>query len=159
MCRIDGACANERGAGAHKRIGGVHTKDSFQPSFVTAEATSERDVAGPTPMFARLPNMRGAPFALSITDRGRCVRGENVPSRKRYKQSVVDSAAAMVRRKGDSFPCFKPGDSSQEGALRFALGINRYEKLLACALRPADQASVKYNCLGSNRAKLHTGAG
>ena len=99
--------------------------------------------------------MRGIPLALSITGRGRCRRNEYAHSRKRYKPSVADSAAAMVQRKGDSFPCFIPEKSSRGEPLRLALEINSYENLLACALSPAEQAIVKYNCLNSNRAKRH----
>ena len=51
----------------------------------------------------------------------------------------------MVRRKGDPFPCFIPEGSSQEDPIRLALEINPFEKLLAIALSPADQACVNYN--------------
>ena len=64
MYRIGGTCANEGGSNSHNRVGAVHTKDSCPPSFVFSEATSERDVVGPMPRFARFPNMRGGPFIL-----------------------------------------------------------------------------------------------
>ena len=58
----------------------------------------------------------------------------------------MDSAAATVQRKGGSFPCFIPENRSQEEeALRVALEINPYEKLLGSALSPSDQAIAKYN--------------
>ena len=97
--------------------------------------------------------MRGSPFYLAISELGRCLRCEYAPSRKRYKPSALDSDAAMVQRKGGSFPCFMPYGSSQGEAIRLALSINPIDKLLASALSPADQACVKYNCLGSNLPK------
>ena len=125
MYRIGGTCANERGPSAHNRIGAVHTKESCPPSFVLPEATSERDAVGPMPKFTRLPNMRGSPSDLAITEWERFIRHDYVPSRKRYKPSVMDYGAAMVQRKGDSFPCLIPGNSSQEEAIRLALDIDR----------------------------------
>ena len=95
----------------------------------------------------------GPPSYLSIGEWGRCLWGEYVPARKRQKPSALDPAAAMVKRKGDSFPCFIPDDSSQEEALLLELEINPFGKLLAIALCHAEQACVKYNCSDSNLAK------
>ena len=143
--RIGGTRADEGCSNARKRNGAVRTKEVCPPSFVTSEAPIERDVSGPMPKFARIPDMRGFPLSLAIAERGRCIRSENAPSRKRYKPSALRPAAAMVKRKGDSFPCFIPGNSSQEDALLLALEINPFEKLLASALIPSAQACVRYN--------------
>ena len=67
----------------------------------------------------------------------------------------MDSGAATVRRKGDSFPCLIPGNGSQEEAVRLALDINPFERLLDNALSPAEQARVSYNCRNPLRAKRH----
>ena len=107
--RKDGKCANERGSSAHKRISAANTKGACPPSLAISEATSERDVSGPFPKLATIPNTRGIPLDLAVTEWGRCLRDEYVPSRKRYKPSAVDSGAAMAQRKGDSFPCMIPG--------------------------------------------------
>ena len=154
MYRIDGTCSNERGSSAHRRTGTAHTKDSWPPSFVFPEASIDRDVVGPMPEFARLPNMRGFPSYLAITEWGRRLRDDYVPSRKRYKPSVMDSGAATVQRKGDSFPFLIPGNSSQEEAIRLARDINPCERLLASALSPAEQACVSYICMNPFRVKL-----
>ena len=105
MYRIRGTRANEGCSNARKRIGAVRTNDSCPTRFVTTEAPIEHDVPGPMPKFARIPNMRGRPSSLAITERVRCVRSAYLHSRKRYKPSVLGSDAAMVQRKGGSFPC------------------------------------------------------
>ena len=87
MYRIDGTCANERGPIAHKRIGTLRAKESSPPSFVTTDATSGRDVSGPMPKFARIPNIPGGRRPMRLLSGGRCVRGEYVPSRKTSKSS------------------------------------------------------------------------
>ena len=99
------------------------------------------------------PILGGPPSYLAISEWGRCIRGEYVHSRKRCKPSVLDSASEMAQRKGDSFPCFIPEDSSQEEPLRLALEINPFEKVLAGALSPAEQACVKRNCSNPNLPK------
>ena len=97
--------------------------------------------------------MRGSLDYSAITEWGSCLRREFVPSRKRYKPSVMDSGAAMVQRKGDAFPCLIPGNSSQADALRLALDINPFERLLANALSPDEQACVQFNCQNPDRIK------
>ena len=93
------------------------------------------------------------PANLAISDRGNRPKHYYVHPRKRYKLSVLDAIAAMVRRKGDSPPCLIPGNSSQEEALHLTLGFNPFERLLANALSPAEQACVKYNCRTLSRVK------
>ena len=151
--RIGGERANKGGSNARKRDGAAHTKDVRPLICVTTEASNEWDVSGPLPKCTRIPNMRGHPAYLSMAEWERCLRGEYVPSRKRYKPSALDSDAAMVRRKGDSSPRFIPEGRSQEEAIRLSLEINHFEKLLASALSPAEQACVKYNGLNSNHPK------
>ena len=155
MYRIDGTCANERGSSARNRIGAVHTKDSCPPSFVLPESTSERDVVGSTTKVESLPNMRGFHADLAITERWSCIRRDYLPSRKRYKPSIMGPGAETVRRKGDSFPCPTPANSSQEEVIRLALDINPFERLLANDLSPTEQACASYNCLNPRRAKRH----
>ena len=48
-----------------------------------------------------------------------------------------------------------PGTSSQDEALRLALDINPFERLLASALSPAEQACVSYNFRNPVRVKRH----
>ena len=65
----------------------------------------------------------------------------------------MDIGAAMVRRKGDAFPCLIPGNSSQADALKLALEINPFERLMDNALSPAEQACVQFNCQNLTRVK------
>ena len=58
-----------------------------------------------------------------------------------------------MQRKGGSFPCFIPGNSSHEGVIRLALEVGPFEKLIASALSPAEHACVRYNWLNSMRVK------
>ena len=48
-----------------------------------------------------------------------------------------------------------PGNSSKEEAIRLALDINPFERLLDSALIPVEQACASYNCLSPFRAKRH----
>ena len=113
------------------------------------------DVMRPMPMVERPPTTEAPPVTLAVAEWGRCLRGEFIPSRNRHKPSVVDSGAAFVQRKGDSFPCLIPENSTQDDALRMARGLNPFERLLGNALSPAEQACVLYNCQNPNEAKRH----
>ena len=148
-------CANERGSIAHVDTGAVHTMGRCPQGGCTPAATCERIVKGPDPVDTRPPLKRGFPADLAITEWERCIREEYEPSRKRRKPSVVDSGAALVRRKGDSFPCLIPGNSSQEDALRMGQELNPLERLLASALSPVEQACITYNCRSPSAAKQH----
>ena len=97
--------------------------------------------------------MRGSLDYSAITEWGSCLRREFVPSRKRYKPSVMDSGAAMIQRKGDAFPCLIPENCSQADALNLALEINPFERLLTNALSPVEQACVQFNSQNPTRVK------
>ena len=133
----------------------MHSEGERPTNIDICEATNESDVRGPMPDSARLPKKRRFPFNLEITEWGRRLNRDYVRSRKRYRPSVADASTAMVHRNGDSPPCLIPGNSSQEEALRLALEFNPFERLMANALIPAEQACVAYNSQNPSRAKRH----
>ena len=120
---------------------GGNTYGTQQP-----EQNRESDVHWPLPIQALNAEYPHAPFDSAISEWERKLREDYVPSRKRFKPSVIDSGAAMIQRKGDSSPRLIPENTSQEDALRLALKINPFERLLANALSPAEQACVSFNC-------------
>ena len=91
----------------------------------------ERDVIGTLPTVERPPATEALPVTLAVAEWERCLRSEFCPSRKRHKPFLVDSGAAFVQRKGDSFPCLIPEDSTQDEALRMVLGLNPFERCWA----------------------------
>ena len=156
--RIDGRCM----------IGNlpeVHTTMSttVMPGSTTNETPSSKvadepfgcDAVGPKPVVEGPPSSEAQNVTLAVAEWERCLRDEFAPSKNRHKPTVVDSGAALIQRKGDSFPCLIPEDSTQEEALQMARGLNPFGRLLGNALSPAEQACVVYNCQNPGLTKRH----
>ena len=153
--RFNGECANERGSNAHNRKRAAHSKGECPSDLNNYEVFDENSTRGPMPAPSWRSNIESFPTNSAIDEWGRCLKHGYVPSRKRYKPTVVDASAALIQRKGDSFPSLIPGNSSQEEALRLELEFGPFGRLLANTLSPAEQACVKYNCQNPSRAKRH----
>ena len=146
-------CVSNGLSNAHKRSRAEHMLGDNTCGAHHPERNPESEVSGPMPSQSRDPEYSENPFNSSIAEWGRKLRGDYVPSRKRFKPSVIDSGAAMVQRKGGSSPCLIPGNGSQGDALRLARDINPFERLLANASSPAEQACVSFNCQYPKRTK------
>ena len=150
---MSGECANERGSNAQNRIRTVRELGERPSNLDNAEGADQIDAPGPLPVLARHPDTGEFPVNLAITDWESRLKHDYVPSRKRYKPSIADACAALAQRTGDSLPCLIPEHRSQEVALRMALELNPFERVLANALSPAEQEGVKFNCTNPTRVK------
>ena len=89
---------------------------------------SEETELRPKPLVEGTPISKALTVTLAVAEWGRCLRNEFTPSKNRRKLAVVDSGAALIQRKGDSFPCLIPEDSTQEEALRMARGLSPFRR-------------------------------
>ena len=132
--RIVGRCTEGRIPYAQTHTNTKDIMDGIPLGMSNESVTGEpfgRDVIGPLPMVERPPATEALPLTLAVAEWERCLRSEFCPSRKRHKPFLVDSGAAFVQRKGDSFPCLIPEDSTQDEALRMVLGLNPFERCWA----------------------------
>ena len=118
---------------------GITLRGPISPRIAT-------DVHWPLPPKALSASNSEGPFNSAISESGRQLRGEFVPSRKRSKPTAIDSGAAIIQQKGASFLRLIPEETSQDDTLRLGLKIGSFGKLLANALSPAEQACVPFNC-------------
>ena len=156
--RNDGRCVDGYLSYARNRTNNKACTDNVPLGTTNDLVTLEplgRDVMRPMPTVERPHTTEAPPATLAVDEWGRCLRDDFIPSRNRRKPSVVDSGAAFVQRKGDSFPCLIPENSTQDEALRMARGLNPSERLLGNALSPAEQACILHNCQNPSVVKRH----
>ena len=156
--RIDGRCMVGKLPKVHTAMSTMAAPGSTTNGTRMSKVADEPfgcDAIGPKPLVEGTPVSKALTATLAVAEWERCLRNEFTPSKNRHKPAVVDSGAALIQRKGDSFPCLIPEDSTQEEALRMALGLNPFERLLGNALSPAEQACVVYNCQNPDLTKRH----